>query len=51
MDTFRGCYTKVFSPYKIETENATAAIRPQEVSRNIYSVAQEGVPTAFLQWH
>ena len=51
MDTFRGCYTTVFSPYNIETENAAAAVRRQEVPRNIYSTAQEGVPTAFLQWH
>ena len=50
-DTFCGHYVNVLRTYKTDTENASANTDPSEVSCQIYAMAQEGVPTAFLQWH
>ena len=50
-DTFCGHYVNVLRTYKTDTENAAANTDPSEVSCQIYAMAQEGVPTAFLQWH
>ena len=38
------------SRYQIIT-NSTAIVSPAEVARQIYATSQEGMPTAFLQWH
>ena len=49
--TVCGCYTAVFRQYQIKKTNAVTAVGTPEVARQIYTVAQEGMTTAFLQWH
>ena len=46
-ETFHGRYSAVLVPYSIA---ATATAVTAYVARLIYAVAQEGIPTAFLQW-
>ena len=44
-DTFCGCYAAVLAPYFIDPAAPDA---PANVSRLIYTTAQEGVPTPFF---
>ena len=50
-DTFHGRYAAVLRPYHIKMVNVDSAFGPQEFSWTMYTTVQEGVPTAFIQWH
>ena len=50
-DSFCGRYAAILSPYKMWPSNSAAAVKLQEVARQIYAAAHEGMTTAFLQCH
>ena len=49
-NTFRRRYAAVPEPYTINHAHVTADVS-SKVAQLIYSEAQEGIPTVFLQWH
>ena len=49
--TFCGSYTAVLVPHAINPTAAAATTATDNVAQAIYAMAQEGVTTAFLQWH
>ena len=51
IDTFCGRYADVLVPYTINPNDAVVAATPADAMQLIYSAAQEGVPTMFLQWN
>ena len=50
-DPFGGDYVAVLEPYRVDPLNAPAAPMPASVAQQIYTVSQQGDPTAFLLWH
>ena len=51
MDPFGGDYAAILEPYCVDPLNTTVAPTPASVAQHIYTVIQQGDPTAFLLWH